>query len=147
MTVFKLNATFKTMVVAFLLILLTALPLQAQAFIFLVPLLAGDSDDPMKSADIMKTLVGNTVVAEKPEGTAYVFMQADGSGVGIHPEHGKLEGNWHVDNDGKTCFTWRYPTGSITNCANVVDLGGDKYQWGKQEFFVEQGDMKSLGKN
>ena len=140
----KVNITFKAMVKAVSIMLISAVPLQAHAFIFLLPLLAGDGGDPMKATDVIKALVGNTVVAEKQEGTAYVLMHADGGGVGIHPEHGKLDGNWNVDNDGKICFTWRYPSGSITNCANVVDLGEGKYKWGDQAFSVEQGDVKNL---
>ena len=134
------------MVTTFSTILISAIPLQAQAFIFLVPLIAGDGDNPMKTTDIMKALVENTAVAELPAGTAYAFLQADGGSVGLHPEHEKIEGNWNVDSDGETCITWSYPSGSITNCANMFDLGNGKYKWGEREFLVKQGDVKNLDK-
>ncbi|TNF99396.1 MAG: hypothetical protein EP297_05680 [Gammaproteobacteria bacterium] len=100
----------------------------------------------MKEADIKNALVENTVVAELPEGTGYALLQADGGSVGLHPEHGNLEGNWTVDSAGETCVTWNYPSGSITNCANMFNLGDGKYQWGEREFIVKQGDVKNLDK-
>jgi hypothetical protein len=145
----KLSTT-KAAVTAFF-ILLAAVPFQAHAFIFLIPIIASSSDDePEKAADTMnasdtlKVLVENTAVAELAEGTAYAFFQANGGAAGMHPAHGKLEGNWNVDSSGETCLTWVYPSGSITNCANMSDLGNGKYQWGNRKFTMSKGDVKNL---
>ncbi len=140
------NAT-KATVMAFF-ILLTAVHFQAHAFVFLVPIIASksgsDSDKVMKGSDTLKVLVENTAVAELTEGTAYAFFKADGGAVGIHPVHGRLEGNWNVDSGGETCITWIYPSGSITNCANVAELGNGNYQWGDRKFSLSKGDVKNL---
>ena len=141
----KLRTT-KAAVMAFF-ILFAAVPIQVHAFIFLIPIIAksgGDKDKTMKASDIMKVLVKNTAVAEMTEGTGYAFFKADGGAVGIHPEHGRLEGNWNVDSGGKTCITWSYPSGSITNCANMSDLGKGKYKWGDRKFSLSTGDVKNL---
>ena len=140
----KLSTT-KAAVMAFF-ILLVAVPIQAHAFIFLIPIIASksDSDKAMKASDIMKVLVNNTAVAELTEGTGYAFFKADGGTVGIHPEHGRLEGNWNVDSGGETCITWVYPSGSLTNCANMIDLGKGKYQWGDRKLSMSKGDVKNL---
>ena len=141
----KLSTT-KAAVMAFI-ILFAAVPIQAHAFIFLIPIIAkssGDEDKTMKASDIMKLLVKNTAVAEMTGGTGYAFFKADGGAVGIHPENGRLEGDWKVDSGGETCITWIYPSGSITNCANVADLGNGKYQWGDQKFSLRKGDVKNL---
>jgi len=140
----KLSTT-KAAVMAFF-ILLVAVPYQAHAFIFLIPIIASksDSDKAMKASDIMKVLVNNTAVAELTEGTGYAFFKADGGTVGIHPEHGRLEGNWNVDSGGETCITWVYPSGSLTNCANMIDLGKGKYQWGDRKLSMSKGDVKNL---
>ena len=98
----------------------------------------------MKEADIKNSLVENTAVAELPGGTGYALLQADGKSGALHPEHGKLEGSWTIDDAGEFCITWNYPSGSITNCANMFNLGDGKYQWGEREFKVEKGDIKNL---
>ncbi len=146
----KLNTITRAAVMAFCL-MLAAVPFQAQAFVFLIPMIASQSDDSdedksnsMKASDVRSLLVSNTAVAQIEEGTSYAYFNARGGAVGIHPLHGKLEGNWNVDSDGETCLTWAYPSGSITNCANVADLGNGKYQWGIREFSVTQGDVKKL---
>ena len=142
-----LGVTTKAAITTFSAILISTVPLGAQAFIFLLPLVVGDGDKPMKATDIMKAFVENTVVAELPKGTGYAFLKADGGSVGLHPEHGKLEGYWNVDSGGETCVTWSYPSGAITNCANVFELGDGKYQWGEREFFLKQGDVKNLDRH
>ena len=139
----KLSTT-KAAVIAFF-ILLAAVPIQAHAFIFLIPIIAkSHSDKSMLTSEILEVLVKNTAIAEMTEGTGYAFFKADGGAVGIHPEHGRLEGDWKVDSGGETCITWIYPSGSITNCANVADLGNGKYQWGDQKFSLRKGDVKNL---
>jgi len=140
------SITAKAVVTAFSAMLILAVPLTAQAFIFLLPLVAGKGDKPMKADHIVKTFAENTVVAELPEGTGYAYLRAGGGSVGLHPKHGKLEGNWYVNSGGEICATWRYPSGSMTNCANVVDRGDGKYQWGERELSVKQGDVKNLDK-
>ncbi len=149
MTNSKLRTT-KAAVMAFS-FLLAAVPFQAQAFIFLIPMIASQSDDSdsessnaMKASDIRNMLVNNTAIAEVEEGTAYAYFKARGGAVGIHPAHGKLEGNWNVDSGGEICVTWAYPSGSITNCANVANLGNGNYQWGNKKFTVSAGDVKQL---
>ncbi len=47
--------------------------------------------------------------------------------------------------DGKACVTWRYPSGSATNCGTVENLGEGKYRWGDRTLKVESGDVKKLG--
>ena len=140
----KLNTTKAAVMAIF--ILLVAVPIQAHAFIFLVPIIASksDSDKAMKASEIKKVLVKNTAVADLAEGTGYAFFKADGGTVGIHPEHGRLEGSWKVDSGGETCITWVYPSGSITNCANMTDLGNGKYQWGDRKLSLSKGDVKNL---
>ena len=146
----KLNATTRAAFMAFSL-MLAAVSFQAQAFVFLIPMIASQGDDDesdksnnMKASDIRSMLVSNTAVAQIEEGTAYAYFKARGGAVGMHPLHGKLEGNWNVDSGGEICMTWAYPSGSITNCATVTDLGNGKYQWGMREFTVSQGDVKKL---
>ncbi len=138
--------TTKAAVTAFSAMLIAAVPIGAKAFVFLLPVIASGGDKPMKAADIMNVFVENTVVAELSKGTAYGFWRADGVSVGLHPEHGRLEGHWNVDSGGETCVTWSYPSGSITNCANVFDLGDGKYRWGDRELSWKQGDVKNLDK-
>ena len=150
----KLRNT-KTAAIA-LFILFASVPFQANAFIFLAPIILNkmDSDSSSSSntttaiqaSDTLKLLANNTAVVELTEGTGYAFFKADGRAVGMHPVHGRLEGNWNVDSTGKTCVTWIYPNGSITNCANVADLGNGKYQWGGRAFSMSQGDAKGLDK-
>lgn len=139
-------SSMKTIIMTFSAILISATSLQAQAFLLLVPLLTGGGDNPMKTSDILKVIIENTTVTELPAGTAYAFVQADGGLIGLEKDHGKLEGHWNVDSDGEACITWYYQSGSITNCANMFDLGDGKYQWGKLEFLVKQGDVMNLDK-
>jgi hypothetical protein len=118
-------------------------------FIVLVPLIAktmGSGEEPMTAADLRNAFVGNTVVAQLPEGTAYDFVKPSGAHLGLHPEHGRLDGTWHIDAEGKACVTWNYPSGGITNCGQVVDLGGGKYKWGDQTLTLQRGDAKQLSK-
>jgi hypothetical protein len=147
---FKQN-TFNKAALIIALILMSIIPLRAHAVIFLLPIIASKSDDDssnadkaMKSSDTVNVLVENTAIAELNEGTAYAYFKTDGAAVGIHPVHGRIDGNWKVDNVGKTCITWLYPNGSITNCATVTDLGNGKYQFGDRKFSVSMGDMKNL---
>ena len=142
----KLSTT-KTVVMAFF-IFLAAVPIQAHAFIFLIPIIAKSTSDKSitNPSYILELLVKNTAVAEMTEGTGYAFFKANGRVVGIHPEHGRLEGNWSVDSVGEICITWAYPSGSITNCANMTDLGKGKYQWGDRKFSLSKGDVKNLDK-
>ena len=140
----KLSSTKAAVMTIF--ILLVAVPFQAHAFVFLVPIIASKSgsDEAMKASEIKKILVNNTAVAELTEGTGYAFFKTDGGTVGIHPEHGRLEGNWKVDSGGEICITWAYPSGTITNCANMTDLGNGKYQWGDRNLTLSKGDVKNL---
>lgn len=115
-------------------------------FIILAPLLLKGMDGkPMSAADIMQQFLGNTVVAELPQGTAYDYIRADGVHFGLHPEQGKIRGSWRVDKGGKTCVTWKYPSGSATNCGPIESLGDGKYRWGDKTLKVEPGDVKKLG--
>ena len=72
-------------------------------------------------------------------------MQPGGAHRGLHPQHGKLQGTWHIDGEGKACVTWNYESGGITNCAHVVDVGDGKYKWGDQTLTLQRGDVKNLG--
>ena len=151
----------KEVVLAFF-ILLAVVPFQANAFIILAPIILNKmnsdsgsasastsistSDKAMNASDTLKLLVRNTAVVELAEGTGYAFFKADGRAVGMHPAHGRLEGNWNVDSTGKTCITWVYPSGSITNCDNVADLANGIYQWGNRAFSMSKGDVKDLDK-
>ena len=141
-----LHVSIKDIAKVFSFMLILTLPLQVHAFVFLLPLVAGEDSKPMKSSDIMSSLVDNTAVAELPEGTAYAVLQADGGSVGLHPKHGRLEGNWKVNSGKQTCVTWNYPSGPTTNCAKMFDLGEGKYQWGEKSFVVKPGDVKNLNK-
>lgn len=144
MTISISRVSIKTVTAAISAILISSVSLQAHAFIFLIPLVAGDGDKSMKSSDIRNTLVENTIIVELPEGTGYALLQADGGSVGLDPVHGKVEGNWKLDSEGETCVTWNYPSGAVTKCANVLKLGDGKYQWGERKFSVRQGDVKNL---
>jgi len=114
-------------------------------FIILAVIAMSKSGKPMTAEDVMKTFVGNTVVSESPEGTAYDFVQPDGTHIGLHPTHGKLKGSWHVDAEGETCVTWNYPNGAITNCSTVVKKGDDEFEWGDKKLTLQSGDVKNLG--
>ena len=116
-------------------------------FIMLAPLVmkATGSADTMSASEVMQSFVGNTVVHEQPEGTGYDYVQADGKHIGLHPKYGRVNGSWSVDSDGEACVTWNYPSGSITNCSPLTDLGGGKYQWGDRTLVVQRGDVKQLG--
>ena len=117
-------------------------------FIFLAPLAmkaAEPGGKAMSADEVMQDFVGNTVIHEQPAGTAYDYVQPDGTHRALHPTYGKVQGSWHVDSAGEACVTWSYPSGSITNCGKVTQLGGGKYQWGDQTLLVEQGDVKALG--
>jgi hypothetical protein len=93
-------------------------------FLILVPPAAGiGGDKAMSAADLRDTFVGNTVVAELPEGTAYDLVLPDGVHIGVHPTLGKRKRSWQIDSKGEACVTWRYSTGTIENCGTVVDLG------------------------
>jgi hypothetical protein len=145
----KLSSKTKVAVMTFFIFLVTV-PLQAQAFIFLIPVIASksgddsESDKTMNGTETLNLLVSNTAKAEINEGTSYAYFKADGRASGIHPVHGRLDGSWNVDSEGETCLTWLYPRGSITNCSNVSDLGNGKYQWGNREFTLTKGDLKNL---
>ena len=115
-------------------------------FIILAVVAMSKSGKPMTAEDVMKTFVGNTVVSESPEGTAYDFVQPDGTHIGLHPKHGKLKGSWHVDDEGEACVTWNYPNGAITNCSTVVKKGDNEFEWGDKKLTLESGDVKNLGK-
>jgi hypothetical protein len=99
----------------------------------------------MSVAELRDTFVGNTVVAELPEGTAYDLVQPGGAHIGLHPKLGKLEGSWKIDSKGEACVTWHYDTRTIENCGTVVDLGDSAYQWGDQKLTLQRGDIKQLG--
>jgi hypothetical protein len=115
-------------------------------FIILAPLLLkGTGGKPMSSAEIMQLFLGNTVVAELPQGTAYDYIRSDGVHFGLHPEQGKIRGSRQVDSGGKICVTWKYPSGSVTNCGTVENLGDGKYRWGDKTLKVESGDVRKLG--
>ena len=117
-------------------------------FIILAPIImkpVASGDYAMSASDVMKAFVGNTVVTEHPEGPGYDYVQSDGKHIGLHPRYGKVLGSWHVDSDGEACVTWGYPSGSITNCSPLSDLGGGKFQWGDQTLLVQRGDVKGLG--
>ena len=146
MTNSKLSTTKAAVMAIF--ILLVAVPLQAHAFVFLVAIKASKSgsDKAMKASDIMTVLVKNTAVAEMTEGTGYAFFRTNGRLVGRHPEHGRLVGYWRVGSVGEICITWIYPSGSITNCAYMTDLGKGKYQWGDRKVSFRKGDVKNLDK-
>ena len=61
-----------------------------------------------------------------------------------YTEDGRLEGNWKVSSRGEICITWAYPSGSITNCARMYDLGKGKYQFGGRNVSFRKGDVKNL---
>jgi hypothetical protein len=115
-------------------------------FIILAPLLLkGTGGKPMSAAEIMQQFQGNTVVVELPEGKAYDYIRADGVHFGIHPQQGKVRGSWQVGSDGKTCVTWAYASGSVTNCGTVESQGKGTYRWGDRTLKVEPGDVRKLG--
>ena len=127
---------------------LFSLPPAQINFLILIPLLAkgmGSGEDTMTTADLRNAFTGNTIVAQLPEGTAYDYVQPDGAHRGLHPQHGKINGSWHIDGKGNACVTWNYPSGGITNCGTVIDAGGGKYTWGDQTLTVQRGDVKGLG--
>ncbi len=128
---------------------LTRFPSGYVQFIILAPIVmkaAGSGEQTMSSSEVMQAFVGNTVVHEQAGGTAYDYVQPDGTHVGMHPAQGKIVGTWHVDDSGKACVTWKYPAGGITNCGAITDLGGGRYQWGDQTLVVQRGDVKKLAR-
>ena len=82
---------------------------------------------------------------EMPEGTAYDYVEPNGTHRGLHPTYGRILGSWHVDSAGETCVTWNYPAGAITNCGSITNLGDGKYEWGDRTLVVKRGDVQKLG--
>ena len=116
-------------------------------FLLLVPLAAGISsgDATMTEDEMRNAFVGNTVVTELSEGTAYNLVQPNGVQLGLHPELGKINGTWRITNQGQVCSTWNYSTGTIVNCGKVTDFGNGSYKWGRQSVTLREGDIKQLG--
>ncbi len=114
-------------------------------FIFLIPLAAkalSSGDDALTADDFKADVVGNTVVAELPEGTAYAYLAPDGTNAGLHPTEGRVSGRWKVDDEGVVCVTW--PTIDIENCSAVVATDENKFSWADRTLEVQPGDTKGL---
>ncbi|MDJ0947384.1 MAG: hypothetical protein QNJ94_00535 [Alphaproteobacteria bacterium] len=117
-------------------------------FVFLVPLVASNltSDNAMSAKDLREQFVGNTVVAQLPQGTAYALVRPDGVARGLHPVEGRINGRYEIADDGVVCVTWPLASGEVRNCDKTVAQGGRKYNWEGKTLEVLPGDPKGLGK-
>ncbi len=116
-------------------------------FLFLLPLaaMALSDKDAMNAEDIRKEFVGNTVVAQLAEGTAYAFAEQGGISRGPHPIEGRINGRYEISDDGVVCVTWPLSSGEIRNCDKSVPKGDQKYSWAGQTIEVVPSDPKGLG--
>ncbi len=116
-------------------------------FLFLVPLaaMALSDGDAMNAEDLGKEFVGNTVVTQLPEGTAYAFVKPGGVTRGLHPTEGRINGRYEISDDGVVCVTWPLSSGEIKNCDKTVPKGDQKYSWAGKTIEVVPGDPKGLG--
>ncbi len=115
--------------------------------LFLVPLaeMALSDEDALNAEDLSKEFVGNTVVSQLSEGTAYAFAEPGGIARGLHPTEGRINGSYEISDDGVVCVTWPLSTGEIKNCDKTVPKGDQKYSWAGQTIEVIPGDPRGLG--
>ncbi len=116
-------------------------------FLILLPLaaLALSDGDALKEEDIRKEFVGNTVVTQLPEGTAYAFAEPGGIARGLHPTEGRINGRYEISDDGVICVTWPLTSGEVKNCDKAVPKGDQKYSWAGKTIEVVPGDPRGLG--
>ncbi len=116
-------------------------------FLFLLPLaaMALSDEDAMNAEDLRKEFVGNTVVSQLSEGTAYAFVKPGGVARGLHPTAGRINGRYEISDDGVLCVTWPLSSGEIKNCDKTVPKGDQKYSWAGKTIDVVPGDPKGLG--
>ncbi len=95
--------------------------------------------------DLRKGFVGNTVVAQLPEGTAYAFAEPGGIARGLHPTEGRINGRYEISDDGVICVTWPLTSGEVKNCDKTVPKGDQKSSWAGKTIKVVPGDPKGLG--
>ncbi len=114
--------------------------------LFLVPLavMVLSDKDAMNAEDLREEFVGNTVVAQLPEGTAYTFVEPGGVARGLHPTEGPINGRYEISDDGVVCVTWPLSSGEIKNCDKTVAKGDQKYSWAVQTIEVILGDPQGL---
>ena len=101
--------------------------------------------DAMNAEDIRKEFVGNTVVAQLAEGTAYAFAEQGGISCSLHPIEGRINGRYEISDDGVVCVTWPLSFGEIRNCDKMVPKGDQKYSWAGKTIEIVPGDPKGLG--
>jgi hypothetical protein len=116
--------------------------------LILVPLaaVALKDDDALSREDVTSAFVGNTVVSQLDEGSAYAFVSPDGKAFGLHPTEGRIEGKYEISEDGVVCVTWPLKSGEVENCDKTVSKGDGKYLWAGKNLEVQPGDPKSLSK-
>ncbi len=102
-------------------------------FLFLVPLaeMALSDEDALNAEDLSKEFVGNTVVAQLPEGTAYAFAEPGGVARGLHPTEGRINSRYEISDDGVVCVTWPLSSGEIKNCDKTFPKGDHKVFLGR----------------
>ena len=105
-----------------------------------------NNDDAMSRDDLNRDFVGNTVVTQLAEGTAYTFVARDGVANGLHPTEGRIDGRYEISDDGVVCVTWPLSSGEIKNCDKTVSKGEGKYTWAGKSLEVQPGDPKGLQK-
>ena len=98
-------------------------------FLFLVPLaaMALSDEDAMNAEDLRKEFVGNTVVAQLSEGTAYAFVEPGGVARGLHPTEGPINGRYEISDDGVVCVTWSLSSEEIklvTSTSTLAHFAG-----------------------
>jgi len=107
--------------------------------------MALSDEDAMNAEDLSKEFVGNTVVAQLSEGTAYAFVRPDGVARGLHPTEGPINGRYEISDDGVLCVTWPLASGEVKNCDKTVPKGDQKFSWAGKTIEVVPGDPKGLG--
>ncbi len=116
-------------------------------FLILLPLaaMALSDGDALNAEDLRKEFVGNTVVTQLPEGTAFAFAEPGGIARGLHPTEGRINGRYEISDDGVICVTWPLTSGEVKNCDKAVPKGDQKYSWAGKTIEVVPGDPKGLG--